>query len=83
MGFFSDLFLDLACVHLHDGSSRNGGVARDKREEQDSRDVRDPKAEGRGSKFRTLQPSVFSLETASPVPLFPPVSPVSLGSEHQ
>jgi hypothetical protein len=45
--------------------------------------IRRLKAEGRGSKFRTLQPSVFSLETASPVPLFQPVSPVSLGSEHE
>ena len=39
VGFFSDLFLDLACVHIQDGSSRNGGVARDKREERDLRDV--------------------------------------------
>ena len=45
-------------------------VDRDGRDKQDVRD-------GRGSKFRTLQPSVFSLETASPVPLFSQVSRVT------
>jgi len=61
-----------ALAHIiHDGSSRNGGVARDKR---------GPKAEGRRSGREVPNTSVFSLETVSPVALFPPVSPVSLES---
>ena len=44
------------------------------------RDRRGLKAEGRGATFRTLQPSVFSLEIVSSVTLFPPVSRVSLES---
>jgi len=36
---------------------------------------RDPKFEIRGSKFRTLQPSTFSLQTASPFAFFSPWEP--------
>jgi hypothetical protein len=36
---------------------------------------RDPKFEVRGSKFLTLQPSAFSLQTASPVSPFALFSP--------
>ena len=59
MGFFSDIFLDSACVHIHDGSSRNGGVALDKREERDSRDVCE--AIGKGRTGETGKSSRFEI----------------------
>jgi hypothetical protein len=51
-------------------------MARDKREERDSRDGR--RFEVRSSRFSKLRTLNFELRVA-PVALFPPVSPVSLG----
>jgi hypothetical protein len=47
---------------------------------QPGKGKRDPKVEVRRSGFEVPNTSAFSLQTVSPVALFPPVSPVSFES---
>ena len=65
---------------IHEDSSRNGGVALDKREERDSSDAR---RVGKAGRTTVRGPQFEVSGTSNPelrVALFPPVLPVSLES---